>query len=343
MRKSPFIYYSTPRQKVIFTSPSPDFSLSPHQNNEGIGITLNITHPYGQALPKSQNTLESFVQASTNSLSNNKLSEEVVDSEDEEQRVEEILDDEDTSFGENDSDNEMNAEVEVVENYQDNVQKQQEERDSKIQQMLALLIESEIKFNLGKYNDCFDDCCKAEQLATATNANIIYLAQALLGQGKAKFKLGDIKEAQKLIQSSITLCNQYFEGTKQQQQQPDGTNSSELFGEYNLVQMEAEHLISEVDKMCIFESLIDFSFDNPVYQQQYIQALKSCKNVDNGLSLVPYAQSDRTNILSATVRSNISSPKMITQQRYDSSKSKNSWQNTYLVYHRKQQTLAIKS
>lgn len=159
--------------------------------------------------------------------------------------------------------------------------------------------------------------------------------RAVLVQAKAKFKLGETKLAQQLLQSSIAIFNAFLEG-KDTQTTSANTNPNEIKAwEEACIQLksEAENLLKEVEKMCFFESLIDFSFSNPVYQQQYTLALQYA-GFDDGLSLVPQrsrVDSPKTAIMRLTA------PKMITQQKFESSKSKNSWQNTYLLYHRKQQ------
>jgi hypothetical protein len=58
--------------------------------------------------------------------------------------------------------------------------------------------------------------------------------------------------------------------------------------ECKLLKSEAQRLLKEVEKMSFFESLIDFSFSNPLYQQQYVQALQCCDIEDNGLVCLIY-------------------------------------------------------
>lgn len=114
----------------------------------------------------------------------------------------------------------------------------------------ALLNKADSKFNLGKFAECLQDFEQAEQIAIQmndtrlvsrfVNVYLFYIARCILGQGKTKFKLGAIKQAQLLLHSS-----------------------QEMYAS-----AEATALLKEVEKMSYFESLIDFSLQNPLYSHE---------------------------------------------------------------------------
>jgi hypothetical protein len=142
-------------------------------------ITTTINTP-SNTTPTTPSTLTAITplttktQASSNNIST--TTEHVIDSEDddndfEEGRVEEVSDDE---LFECEDDN---VQAEVIDNYEEDYQRELHEYTSLAEKMFALLMDSEIKFNLGKFNDCYNDCLKAEEIGMHINAQPLYLAQ----------------------------------------------------------------------------------------------------------------------------------------------------------------------
>jgi hypothetical protein len=105
---------------------------------------------------------------------------------------------------------------------------------------------------------------------------------------------------------------------------------------------EAEYTLKEVEKMAYFEALIDPSSSNPIHQASMLQQVQYDYEFSSSLkplnreasSLVPSTLSQGF-VLDSTVRSNMPTPKMITQHKFKSGKTTNSWQGAYLLYNKK--------
>lgn len=124
---------------------------------------------------------------------------------------------------------------------------------NKKKKMFALLEQAESMYNITRFQICFQLFVEAETLVRQvydpqldSHMHYTLLAKAILGQAKAKFKMGDIKTAHSLVGQSM----QFSPST------------------------DAEQILREVEKMSYFENLLDFSLTNPLYafsfdQQQY--------------------------------------------------------------------------
>lgn len=177
------------------------------------------------------------------------------------------------------------------------------------QKMITLLLNrAEAKYTLGKFKDCFTDCLHAEKLAREIRSEARILSQAVLGKGKAKFKLGDVKEAHALIQESLQLWHT----------------------------SDAQNIMKEVEKMAYFESLLDFSLTNPLYPQFQMNDQN-----DKTASMLTSFQDNYqhvNNMYHSTVRSPMNIPKLITQYKYMSDE-RDSWQQKFVQYSKRTQLL----
>jgi hypothetical protein len=207
-----------------------------------------------------------------------------------------------------DSDEEQVEEIKISEPKPTYLRKRDKKRiEEKKKLTLMLLNRAEAKFTLGKFKDCYNDCCYAEKICREIRTEPKILARAILGKGKSKFKLGDIKEAHVLIQESLQLHNS----------------------------ADAQSILKEVEKMAYFESLLDFSLNNPLYPQ--IQF-----GDDKKMQLSTFDFFNVNNLYHSSVRSPISVPKMIPQHKYTREES-DSWQQKFVQYSKKIQLLSVKS
>jgi hypothetical protein len=133
-----------------------------------------------------------------------------------------------------------------------------------------------------------------------------------LYKGRTKFKLGDVKAAHDYLHESL----------------------------HYVPNSEAEFLLKEVEKMAYFETLIDPSFQNPLHQASVIQQVQWDYEFSGNSAFKHEPSSflptfNQGYVLDSTVRSNMPTPKLITQHRFKSGKAVNSWQGAFLLYNKK--------